>query len=74
MLRELEHGILNDVQRRFLSADMVQRALEGSLLDLPEEIRKFLFGGQVGSDVCSFAGLRCVGGRIIAKAGANYGI
>ena len=46
---QLEHAVLHDVQRRFLIANMVERALEGALFYTFEEVGKFLFGCQEGS-------------------------
>ena len=46
MLGQLEHAVLNDVQGRFLIADVVDRALESALFYTFEEFGKFLFSCQ----------------------------
>jgi hypothetical protein len=45
-LRQLEHRILDDVERRVLVADSVHRLLERAALDLGEERRKLWKGSQ----------------------------
>ena len=62
MLGQLEHAVLHDVERRFLVANVVDRALECALFYAFEEIGEFLFGCQdgsareeIGADICSFA-------------------
>jgi hypothetical protein len=46
ILRQLEHRLLHDVERRVLVANGVHRLLEGAPLDLREKARDFLFVSQ----------------------------
>ena len=46
MRGQLHHAVLHDVQGRFLIADVVERALKGSLFNADEEIGEFFFGSQ----------------------------
>ena len=46
MLGQLHHAFLHDIEGRFLIANMVDRAFEGSFLNALEEFGEFLFGSQ----------------------------
>ena len=47
-LRQLEHRVLDYVERRMLVADCEHRLLERTAFDFREKGRKFLGGGQKG--------------------------
>src|SRR3989344_2494953 len=49
VLCQLEHAVLHDVERRFLIANVVDRALECALFYTFEEVGEFSFGCQDGS-------------------------
>ena len=67
LLRQPDHGVLNDVQRRVIVAHGVHRALEGALLDVLEEIREFFVGRQGGGGLCAGALAGQEAARIIAS-------
>src|ERR1043166_1988800 len=49
LLGELQHGVLDDVERRILVADREKRLLEGATLDLREKGRQFRSGSHGAS-------------------------
>jgi hypothetical protein len=42
MLSQFHHGVLNNVERGFLVADVVNAALESAFFNAFQEVRKFL--------------------------------
>src|SRR5262249_10337924 len=48
LLGEADHRVLDDVQRRFVVANGIERALESPLLHALQEVGEFFFGSQEG--------------------------
>jgi hypothetical protein len=48
LLGQLEHCVLDDIDRAVLVADSEHRLLERPTLDFSQECRNFLIGGQSG--------------------------